>query len=190
MTLEPNKLLHSFVSICFQQNLHQFQDSHSAVQRSTNHSHTKNWTNQAPFSTIFTQNLEPHAHKTCVNWHRPLEEDEVEVVVVFRENVADDSRWVSVANLVTWQHKIDAFREVPQLSCHVFSERSAEQTHTTNQLSKIKKHTLTNNFNSHATPQHLCPVHNFILRQLTTDINGQKLLGVVVATPAALSTAP
>ena len=59
--------------------------------------------------------------------YRPFEEDEVEVVVVFRQHVADDARRVAGADLIAWQDEVDTLREVPQLSRNVVSERPKHQ---------------------------------------------------------------
>lgn len=53
---------------------------------------------------------------------RPFEEDEVEVVVVLGEYVADDSCWVTRADLVAREDEVDALCEVPQLGSHVVCE--------------------------------------------------------------------
>jgi len=54
---------------------------------------------------------------------RPFEEDEVEIVVVFGQHVADDACRVTRADLVARQDEVDTLGEVPQLGRHVVSER-------------------------------------------------------------------
>ena len=63
--------------------------------------------------------------------HTPFEEDEIEVVVVLGQHVADDACRVTRADLITRQEEVDALGEVPQLSRHVVSERpNHKHSHT------------------------------------------------------------
>ena len=55
--------------------------------------------------------------------HKPFEEDEVEVVVVLGQHVADDACRVTIADLIAGQEEVDTLGEVPQLGRHVVSER-------------------------------------------------------------------
>lgn len=63
--------------------------------------------------------------------NRPFEQDEVEVVVVLGEYVANDACRVTRANLVARQHEVDALGEIPHLGCHVCREQPAHTNATT-----------------------------------------------------------
>jgi len=78
----------------------------------------------------------------------PFEEDEVEVIVVLGEDVANDTCWVSIADLIARQHEIDTFGEVPQLGWHVVREKPAQARHydmhsTAEVATAFTKHPLT-----------------------------------------------
>lgn len=57
----------------------------------------------------------------------PLEEEEVQVVVVLSEKVAQDTVWVATFDLVGRQAKVDTLYKVPELSNGVPVEPPEEQ---------------------------------------------------------------
>lgn len=59
--------------------------------------------------------------------HSPLEEEEVQVVVVLGEKVAQDTVWVSTFDLVGRQAKVDTLYKVPELSHRVPVEPPVKQ---------------------------------------------------------------
>lgn len=60
----------------------------------------------------------------------PLEEEEVQVVVVLGEEVAQDSVWVATFDLVGRQAEVDTLYKVPELSDGVPVEPPVEQKKT------------------------------------------------------------
>lgn len=60
----------------------------------------------------------------------PLEEEKVQVIVVLREEVAQDAVWVATFDLVGRQAEVDALYKVPELSDRVPVEPPLEQKKT------------------------------------------------------------
>lgn len=60
----------------------------------------------------------------------PLEEEEVQVIVVLGEKVAQNTVWVATFNLVGREAKIDTLNKVPKLSDRVPVEPPVEQKDT------------------------------------------------------------
>lgn len=58
--------------------------------------------------------------------HSPLEEEEVQVVVLLGEEVAQDAGRVAAADLVGGKGEVDALDEVPQLRHRVLAEHPGE----------------------------------------------------------------
>lgn len=64
---------------------------------------------------------------TQVTVFLPLEEEEVQVIVVLGEEVAQDSVWVATFDLVGRQAEVDTLYKVPELSNRVPVEPPVEQ---------------------------------------------------------------
>lgn len=64
----------------------------------------------------------------------PLEEKQVDVVVLLGEEVAEDTGGVSTADLIGWQAEVNALDKVPQLSHKVLIEHPAKREETQERL--------------------------------------------------------
>lgn len=66
--------------------------------------------------------------KTQLQLHNvsPLEEEEVEVVVLLSEEVSKDASGVATADLIRRQCEVDALDEVPQLGHKVLAKHPAQ----------------------------------------------------------------
>ena len=57
-----------------------------------------------------------------MNKSSPFEQEEVDVVVFLGEEVAEDASWISGADLVGGQSKVDTLHKVPELGRDVVRE--------------------------------------------------------------------
>ena len=57
----------------------------------------------------------------------PLEEEEVDIVVAFGQEVAQHTSGVTTADLIGWQAKVNTLHKVPQLGYGVLAETPGEE---------------------------------------------------------------
>lgn len=60
----------------------------------------------------------------------PLEEKQVEMVVFFGEEVAENTGWVSTADLIGWEAEVNTLDKVPELGHKVLIEHPKQRGDT------------------------------------------------------------
>lgn len=67
----------------------------------------------------------------------PLEEEEVEVIVLLGEKVSEDAGGIAAADLIRRQREVDALHEVPKLSHEILTEHPAGEKKEKNEAQRI-----------------------------------------------------